>query len=390
MANWSKYQENIIDLPAHKRAKYGIHFKRADGLIEANFSGKPCHYLDGSIWRPIDTKLILLSDGFYGCPHSDVRIHPDGRVKVEGYQQRAELPSAKTGKADNDKLIRDFSFGSQEMRITEDGFRSEITLTRVPTNAEANKLIASESGGLPGKYRKSLTTAMDAGGNIHVVDKLPAFRAWLAKATYPVVIDPDFAAATGDTTAYSDDADYATAHATGDKEITVDLYTGQMLNAGLYYIYRSVLSFDTSSIGAGTVTQVNLKMTVHYEQSATDFDVQIVKDDWSGHSTIDQKYDGVLAAEQDAAIFCNTAGKLAAVQYTSGNLSTAWVNGSGVTYYGLRSSLDVAETAPSGNDRFVLYHSGAVTPGNRPVLTVLYTAASGIPKHFMYYQRMRG
>ena len=130
MSNWTKLQEDLIGKPVFKRAKHGIHFQNNEGSITANFSGKPCHYEDGGIWKPIDTKLVLLPDGFYGCPHSPVRVHSDGRVKVEGadYLQRTELPSAKTGLADGDKLIREFSFGKQELRITEGGFRSEITL----------------------------------------------------------------------------------------------------------------------------------------------------------------------------------------------------------------------------------------------------------------------
>jgi hypothetical protein len=379
MANWAKLQEDLVGLPVAKRAKHGIHFKKGANEFVANFSGKPCHYEDGGIWKPIDTKLVLLPDGFYGCPHSKVKVHPDGRVAVAGtdYAQRVELPSAKTGLADGDKLIREFSFGKQEMRITENGYRSEITLNRIPTLKEARKLIASESGTLSKEYLKRLTTATDANGDTHTFTTLTAFRTWLASAKFPVVIDPDFAGGTGnDQTIYSDDANYATAHATGDKAIAADLYTGQMLSGGVYYVYRSVLSFDTSSIDDGqAISQVNLKMTVHYEQSATDFDVQIVKYDWAGITNIDTLFDGVLAATADDNIFCNTAGKSAGSQYTSGNLSTTWVSKTGTTYYGLRSSLDVAETAPSGNDRFVLYDEEAVTESYRPVLTVTYTAA---------------
>ena len=85
MANWAKLQEDITGLKVVKRAKHSIHFDKGNGEIVANFSGAPCHFLDGKIWKPIDTKLLLLSDGFYGCPHSDVKIHKDGRVKAGGY-----------------------------------------------------------------------------------------------------------------------------------------------------------------------------------------------------------------------------------------------------------------------------------------------------------------
>jgi len=392
MANWALLQEQLTGKPVVKRAKHSIHFDKGNGEIVANFSGKPCHYQDtDGLWKPIDTKLLLLPDGFYGSPHSDVKIHKDGRVKAGGYQQKSALVDAKEGMVDGDKIVREFKFGTQYLYMKEDGFRQETVITRPPTTAEAKHLIASESGELPSKYKRSDITAVDADGAVHEFVNLGQFKKWLDKAVYPVVIDPDFAGGTGnDQTIYSDDANYATAHATGDKAIAADLYTGQMLSGGVYYVYRSVLSFDTSSIDDGqAISQVNLKMTVHYEQSATDFDVQIVKYDWAGITNIDTLFDGVLAATADDNIFCNTAGKSAGSQYTSGNLSTTWVSKTGTTYYGLRSSLDVAETAPSGNDRFVLYDEEAVTEGYRPVLTVTYTAG-GVPKHYLHYARLRG
>jgi len=379
MANWAKLQEQLTGLPVVKRAKHSIHFDKGNGQIVANFSGKPCHYQDtDGLWKPIDTRLLLGADGFYGCPHSPVKVKPDGRVKVTGsdYSQFSELPGRPIGRVDGDKIVREFPGGYQELFVTEDGFREVITVIKPTFPIE--KFLARQSGTLPSIYKAHARTAVDANGDMfEITSDTKAFGNWLNKAAYPVTIDPDFAGASGDHTIYADDAVYATAHATADKEITFDLYTGQMLSGGLYYVYRSVLGFDTSSIGTNTISQVNLKLTVHYEQSATDFDVQIVKYDWDGITNIDALFDGVLAADQDDNIFCNTAGKSVNTQYTSGNLSTTWVDKSGVTYYGLRSSLDVAETAPSGNDRFVLYDSSATTESYRPVLVVTYAAAGG-------------
>ena len=111
----------------------------------AYFTGKPVHYLDGGLWKPIDTKLLAASGGFYGAPHSDVRIHTDGRVQVDGtnYQQYTDLPGAPSGSLDNDRIVREFSFGSQILTMVEDGFRQEIILNRIPTPTEVNQLIAS-------------------------------------------------------------------------------------------------------------------------------------------------------------------------------------------------------------------------------------------------------
>lgn len=74
MANWSKLQEDLMGKPVFKRAKHGIHFQNNDGSITANFSGKPCHYEDGGIWKPIDTGLLALADGWRSTSTGRVRL----------------------------------------------------------------------------------------------------------------------------------------------------------------------------------------------------------------------------------------------------------------------------------------------------------------------------
>ena len=198
MANWAKLQEQLTGLPVVKRAKHSIHFDKGNGEIVANFSGAPCHYQDtDGLWKPIDTKLLLLPDGFYGSPHSDVKIHKDGRVKAGGYQQKSALVDAKEGVVDGDKIVREFKFGTQYLYMKEDGFRQETVITRPPTTAEAKYLIASESGELPSKYKRSDITAVDADGAVHEFVNLGQFKKWLDAAAYPVTIDPDFTSVSG-------------------------------------------------------------------------------------------------------------------------------------------------------------------------------------------------
>ena len=287
MANWAKLQEDIIGKRVVKRAKHGIHFDNGDGQTLAYFSGKPCHWQDtDGLWKPIDTRLVLMPDGFYGCPHSPVRVHKDGHVKVTGsdYKQYAELPSASDGLVDGDKIVRIFSFGEQRLWVTEDGFHSEIVLNRIPTLREAKKLIASEGGRLPRDYWKSLTTATDANNNIHTFTTLSAFRTWLTSAAFPVTIDPDFAGNVSDCYVGGGSANYALARAThaGSSATNTTILNPSQSLAGIYYVNRSFIMFDTSSIGSSNnVTQVNLKMTIKENGSDTDYDVQIVKYDWS-------------------------------------------------------------------------------------------------------------
>lgn len=386
MANWAKLQEDTIGKQVVKRAQHGIHFDNGDGQVLAHFSGKPCHYLDGGIYKPIVTKLLLGADGFYGCPHSPVKVHRDGHVKVDGidYAQYTELPSAQTGLVDGDKIVRPFSFGEQRLWITETGFKSEILLNRIPTLTEARKLVPVEAGILPKEYAKSLTTAADANGKVHTFTTLTAFRTWLASAAFPVVIDPDFAAGTNDgyISGINGSGNYAEARSTGGDDysfVGVGMLVGQrLINVDDIYVIRSFVLFDTSSIDdAATITQANLKLVITLDNSTTDFDVQIVKQDWSS-GTNDQKFDACLSGTADDNIWRNTSGISHNTQYASGNLSTAWISKTGTTYYSLRSSRDVDATEPTGDEFVTFATANHATESYRPILSVTYTEAGSL------------
>jgi hypothetical protein len=388
--NWALLQEQLVGKSVVKRAKHGIHFDNGDGQILANFSGKPCHYFDGGLWKPIDTKLLVASGGYYGCPHSDVQVHPDGRVKVVGtdYTQYTELPTAPVGSVDGDRIVREFTGGRQYLYVTEDGFKQEIILDTIPSLklADARKLLATVYGSLPLKYVASKLTATDANGATYTYANTTEMIAWLQAAVYPVVIDPDFASDTNDAFIYGRNTVYATARSTSlDYTSSVTATIGQSWIDPNFRVYRGFLSFDTSAIGAGsTVTQVNLKMVLNNDASNTDFDVQIAKYDWSqwyGEPTNttyrETAYDGCLSADADDSVFANTNGiAIKPTQITSGNLNTAWVSKTGRTYYGLRSSLDVAGTQPSGLEYVDICTFDNATESYRPVLTVTYTAAA--------------
>ena len=102
------------------------------------------------------------------------------------------------------------------------------------------------------------------------------------------------------------------------------------------------------------------------DYSDTDFDVQIVKQDWSGQNPLSSDnmgtaFDNCLSATADDSIWRNTSGMATNTPYTSGNLSTAWVNTNGITYYSLRSSRDYGNGEPSGNEFVDLYAAEATT-----------------------------
>ena len=161
-----------------------------------------------------------------------------------------------------------------------------------------------------------------------------------------------------------------------DTSFTQD-YVGQDTS---YACHRIFLRFNTASIpDSANISQVNLTLTSQLDQSTSrDFDVQIVKQDWSAQvpiaaGTREAAYDGCLAETADASIWRNTSGMSIDTPYASGNLSTSWVSKTGYTYYSLRSSYDYANGQPSGNERITIYGDAIETAAYRPQLVVIYS-----------------
>jgi hypothetical protein len=154
---------------------------------------------------------------------------------------------------------------------------------------------------------------------------------------------------------YGLNATYETARTTS-YGLETAMTVGQFWNTESYYPYRSVLKFNTATLEAGeNIAQVNLNLAVVTDASVTDFDVVILKYNWSASDppaagNQETIYDGVLGASADNNIWRNTSGMSADTYYLSGNLDTTWVNKSGITYYGLNSSRVIAATAPTGNE----------------------------------------
>jgi len=201
---------------------------------------------------------------------------------------------------------------------------------------------------------------------------------------YPVRIDPDFTGSTADgyvaggSTIYATARSTATTYSTGGTTFTC----GQVFFSPNYINYRGFLKFDTSGIGPGqNILQDNLNMTVQQDNSAADFDVQIVKQDWSAQDPIETAtreaaYDNCLAGTEDDSIWRNTDGIAVNTNYTSGNLDVTWVEPEGNTYYSLRSSRDLNADEPTAKEYIVLYSQENATAAYRPYLTILYEAAA--------------
>lgn len=159
------------------------------------------------------------------------------------------------------------------------------------------------------------------------------------------------------------------------------LYVGQFYEApGTYGVRRAVLKFDTSSIpDDATIDSVTMSLACYSDDSGANFDIQIVKLDWSAYDPIgaanrEAAYDACLAGTADDNIWRNTNGMSTNTYYESGALDTTWVSKTGYTYYGLRSKEDKDNSAPTGWEMVTLYASEDAT--YYPKLNVTYTAAS--------------
>jgi len=421
MANWVREileaNPDLAALPVAKRARRSLHLRCPDGKILGLFPTGPCHYQDElGQWQALDTMpLYDVGGSIWYCPGLNVVITGEGVVRLGDYSQwtkriglfrpsTMELLATRDvplGNREGDALVAERDEWRVERKITATGYRETLTLKVRPVipQAQVGDFLVLETlvggvsmpnGWVEGEYAISehwspMPVAWDANGK-----PLICRRYWrdgtlytgipveeLAHAAYPVVVDPDFASEAADGVIRGSNADYATARSTSSLVWT----TGNRLELGQstgFTLYRSYLKFDTSSLpDDATITQVNLRLVCTVDYSDTDFDIQIVKQDWSAQDPLtdagrEAAYDNCLAGTADDGIWRNTSGISINTQYASENLSPAWINKTGNTYYSLRSSRDYGNITPTGNEYAYLSAVEDYTSANRPLLMVRY------------------
>lgn len=181
-------------------------------------------------------------------------------------------------------------------------------------------------------------------------------------------------------------ATYSTARSTSTESATTSIFVGQGENpsATEFEVYRGFVKFDLSSVPAGAqITAVTMTLTAITDQSGTDFDLNIVRYDWSGQDPIsagnrETAFDGNLAATVDA-VWRNSSGMSTNTPYTSPALSTSYPVVGQTVFYGFNSARDVANTTPTTNVReFVeLADADDATQAYRPTLNVTYSLIGG-------------
>lgn len=364
---------NLNKYPVKLRTRGGVGYQLPTGEMVSNFVGHPVHYFDG-IWKPITLQRHMNGD----LEGSDFAFK-SGRVTHKGrelFQPKAVIYNGKRYPINlawqDNRLLCDFPFGTYEVEFRESGVRELLTIPEPVDAVISFDVPHAKKHGLHKKERHIVGT--DIFGDEFTITKDMAF---------PLIIDPDYSANSSDGYVQGDSATYSTARSTSTYFSAGVDYLG-IFNYldGIYYVLRAFLKFDTSGIPDGdSISQVVMKCTVR-SVGATAFDVQIVKNDWSGYDPLssgnrESAFDSVLTSSLDDNIWKNTSGLSTNTQYSSGNLSTSWINKTGYTYYSMQSKNDRDNVAPSTNGQHVqIYSQDSITSGYRPVLTVTHAAAA--------------
>lgn len=185
---------------------------------------------------------------------------------------------------------------------------------------------------------------------------------------------------------------YATARSTATYHVASgNLRVGQaeISGGGYYYVYRSYLYFDTSSIPVGdTVTAATIGIKVASDKSTQDFNLKAYVYDWKPvtSGTRDDVFDlGIPGSIGGVAgLLCaaasSTSGKTAGTWHTlalSGGPELAGIIKGGISRFALRSDRDIASTQPNIANEYQEFYEGSVSSPNSPYLEVVHRSETG-------------
>jgi hypothetical protein len=151
---------------------------------------------------------------------------------------------------------------------------------------------------------------------------------------------------------------------------------GQDLTVGYYSIARGFIFFDTSTIPSGvTIAAASLNFYGYADWSTTDFLITIQ----NGQPTY--PHDPAVAGDYYKANYAGDGGSLTTVGFTLVGYNTiplnadgiSWINKGGQTKFFIRSSKDIAGTAPTGLEYVSMYLSEEAGTSKDPYLAVTYT-----------------
>jgi hypothetical protein len=149
---------------------------------------------------------------------------------------------------------------------------------------------------------------------------------------------------------------------------------GQQYDGSDYYIYRTFLFFDTSTIPTWAhITSATLSLYIQYDYSTTDFNVTIQ----TGGTTY--PHDPMVNTDYYYTHYSGTGGSrstntIAGAGYWNVTLTASgltWITKEGLTKLCLRSSRDISANTPSGNE-LIYFYSNEQGASYAPKLYITY------------------
>lgn len=392
------------------RSTYATHFELGSGVRRAVITAAPQHFRSPQGWQSYDLDLRQDGAARWGAPGAAARLASDSTLSFaqgSAYQQRtrsvgvytsgvyralAQLP---TGRAVGTRLRRENGYFRHELVLTEHGAKEELHVLGLPEGLEEDGYLVYETlrEGNPQGLLFSPGSAVDADGRVLPVRQFEGEGVTytglavedLARATFPVVIDPSvfFGSAndayiSGYATGYAGARNTSTSFDMG----TADMFIGQAYESAIprYHTFRSVIKFSLASLNPQAViyaAAMHLACMVDASVLA-DFNMQIIKHNWASQDPLtngnrETVYDACLAGTVDA-IWRHTAGLVTGSLLSSAPLDVSWLAPGALAYYSLRSSRDAAGTTPPGNGNEYVRLAAAAhsTPAVRPLLMVDY------------------
>jgi len=192
--------------------------------------------------------------------------------------------------------------------------------------------------------------------------------------------------ASGTITANEDTIDYNKLHNSldGSDLYRIDIYTDGIYIAQVfngihnYAIERGFLFFDTSAIPAGaTITSAILYLYAPYKSVTTDFNV-VIQDGQPNYP-----HSPLINGDYYYANYRNNGGQKAISDFTLNSYNAitlnsnglAWINKGGITKICLRSSQDIAKTAPTDTTSWINIIASEIYEGKSDFakITITYT-----------------
>ncbi|MBX3002323.1 MAG: hypothetical protein KF821_09475 [Anaerolineales bacterium] len=393
-----------------QRSAHATHFALAGGLRRAVVTTAPQYFRGPHGWQSYDLNLRPDAAARWGAAGSPVRLAPDGSLSVGSYAQRtysvgvwaqagytalAQLPAV--ARAAGTRLRREQGVFCHELLLTENGVKEELRIAAMPAlESRAGYLVyATRRQGTPQGLQFTPGHALDAAGRVlavhHFEDGELHYTGLaledLAAASFPVVIDPLIAfGALGDGFVAGQHSTYDGARLNSSLYDSggADLFVGQAYEASLprYHAYRGFVKFSLASLNPmAQIYAATLGLACVVDASTlSDFDVQIVAQDWSAQDPLsngnrEAAYDGCRTGSL-AALWRNTAGVATNSLLSSAPLDVSGLLPGGMAYYSLRSSRDAGANPPPANGAEYVRLAAAAhsNPALRPALVVDYFA----------------